>query len=263
MTLDPAASADGRHLVVRRGATVRLYTAEGERLAEAELPAPEGHVAFAGGRLLDVAGAVVTTFALPKLTRVSTLELPAPAPLLAITGRHLLLAARPAWVVHVGVEAVTYAPLRLDLPIDWAVGIDDEKVIIHGGRGTEVWSAITRRPEHKLKITVPEIVAHGVATQRSNLWLATRRAELLIMRVSDGKASRLPLPTPVTRAVGHPQSSWVVADLGEETYGINLVTGQCDRMPAAPGGVRALIARGTSAIVAQVTDEELELWEIG
>ena len=273
MILHAAASADGRHLAVRRGAAVTLRSLEpgaiGDRVAEAPLPADDGALAFVAGRLVDVAPAghrtLVTALSLPKLGGAQTIEVPGSTRLVGAGPRHLLLGGGPVAHVVLGHQQLGFAPMRVPGTIDWAVGLGEAQFLVGGSRGVEVWDAAARRPASKLHLTLPPGVrAVGLASQRANLWVTTGRAELLVIRVSDGKTTRLPLPAPPEAPYGHPESSWIVAELAGAPTAINLITGASEALPTATGQVRAIAPRGAGALLVQVgADGAIDVWELG
>lgn len=269
-----AVSPDGRLIAVRRGTVLSLHAIDpaagtpGAVVAEASATG-DGVLVFASACLLEIGGEAttrITPYSVPKLARRPTIEVAAATRVVAETGRHVLLAAPDqAFVVAAQGETVGYAPVRVAAAVAWAAGIGEDQFLVSSSRGVEVWEAGARRPLHKVRLALPaQPRAVGVATQRTNLWLATARPELVVVRISDGKPSRVPLPAVPEAPVGHPGSSWLVADLDGAPHAINLVTAACEALPAAATAARAIAPRGSGALYAQVAASgELELWELG
>jgi hypothetical protein len=274
MTVHCAVSLDGRHLAIRRGDSVAIHAIGadapelGALIAETGLPATDGTLAFLGGVVVDAAvgdgRTVMTAISFPKIKKTSV-ELPVEVRVLADTGRYLLCAGPDVGrVVQVQGEALAYAPLRIATPLHWAVGLPDDEFLIASGRGVEVWGAVDRLPRRKLKLTVPRgLLAIGLASARNNVWMVTASPEVTVIRLSDGKTVRIPLPGVPVKPVGHPASSWLVADIDGAPHAINLVTWARETLPAGPALARAITPRGSGAVLAQIgATGGLELWEL-
>jgi hypothetical protein len=263
---DLAFSGDGRYLAVRRGRRIALHDLndpDATPLA-GEGAGDDGTVAFASTFLVDLSGAEVATLAIPKMTR-RRLTLPSECRLVAQSGRYLLLAsAETTYVVTIGAMS-SFAELRVPAVTRWAAGFDEDRFLIQSSRGLEVWGADSRRPDQRVALPLPlDPVAIGVASQFVNLWIATARNELAVVRISDGKTRRISLPGPPTRMVGHPVSSWVVAEIDGAPYAVNVTTATCEPLPSGAAVARAIAPRGMAGVVAQLdANGTLDTWEIG
>lgn len=260
-------STDGKWLAVRRGAEVTVHGAALELLGRTQI-VEGGTLLLVGGDLVDVVVAgdrtLITTLALPKLGVRGTIELPGAAtPRATAPGCALLARDRDALVLRVTGGKPAWAPVLGVVAPPWAVGLDDDTFLVQGPRDVEVWDGKTRRAVRRVHFDLPRTVsAAGVAGGGVHLWLADERPQLTFVRISDGKPGAVALPARPERAFGHLHSSWVVADLAGAAHAINLVTGALTPLACQAGTARALIPRGTGAVVTEVVGDEVMLWDL-
>src|SRR5262249_18028695 len=220
------------HLAMLRGAELTLHTIDPLAVVgRITIPGPvaeDPHLVFVNRQVL-VHGQVgehthLTLLHVPKLTLVSQLELETNTRLLAAThGSALLDRGGSGVVVTCTPTATAVAPLRVEVAIERAVGLENPEFLTWSARGTEVWAAVERRPTARLDLVLPEdITAIGLAGQQRHVWVTTARRDLQACRLSDGRTIPISLPGTPMDVTSHPVSSWLVADLDGAPHAINI-----------------------------------------
>jgi hypothetical protein len=256
------ASLDGARIAVIRDGEVQLCATDSlEIVARAPAPGHERAVAFCGRDVLvqsvDGARTLLTVLSTPKLAVLAQIEVDGATRLLATSNRYALVERDPsAFIVHCTPETAAFAPLLTPAAFTWAIGLDTPRFMTWGDRGGEVWDAPSRRPTARIGLEVPhDALAIGVAGQHRWLWVLTAARTLQAVRISDGRAATLS-SGPVDHPVGHPVTSWLVADLGGAPAALNVVL-RTSQPVQLPEGARLVIpnpATPADAFVVVVAD---------
>jgi hypothetical protein len=210
----------------------------------------------------------VTLHQPPYLDAVARLDLEAPAKLAAITGPRLLLTAADGTqplVVRAAGRALSAQKLDPGSPIELAVGLERNQILLALHKKLEVWDAVSGRPLLRPQLALPP-APRTVGAAQGHLW-ATRPGsdEVFIYRLSDGRPFRHYVGGAVQDVVSHPASPVIVLVTPR-----GLVRLQCfahsllvvDGSPWTPGTPLALLVNGEDVSLIGMADGSAEPWRV-
>jgi hypothetical protein len=206
-----AAARDGRKVVLLAGGAA-------PPVGQLELETDDADVALVGppGVLAVLSrgdAPRVTLHQPPYLDGVARLDLEGPAKLAAITGPRLLLTAADGTqpvVVRAAGRALSAQKLDPGSPIELAVGLERNQLLLALHKKLEVWDAVSGRPMLRPQLALPP-PPRTVGAAYGHLW-ATRPGsdEVLVYRLSDGRPFRHHVGAVVQDVVCHPASPVIV-----------------------------------------------------
>ena len=133
--------------------------------------------------------------------------------LAAVSGQRLVLLSTD----HKKVQIVrgagrSLAPQTVDPrgPVEFAVGLERNQVLLGLLRKLEVWDAVSGRPLLRLQLQLPP-PPRTVGAAQGHLWVTRPGSdEVFIYRLSDGRPFRHYVGAPVEDVICHPSSPVVV-----------------------------------------------------
>lgn len=205
-----AAARDGNRIVLFGGGAP-------PPVSRLELATDECDIALVGPpNVLAVVSrtpARVTLYEPPYLEAVAALDLAAPARLLTTIGQRLVLLdadGRNLVIVRTQGRALSVQKVDPGSPVEFAVGLERNQVLLALHKKLEVWDAVSGRPVLRPQLALPP-APRIVGAAQGHLW-ATRPSsdEVFVYRLSDGRPFRHRLGAPVESVVSHPASPLVV-----------------------------------------------------
>lgn len=265
-----AASTDGLHVAIARDHELSLYTVEPFlEIARAPLaPSSTRSVAFVGRQVLVHDTTRLAVYSMPqRLARTAQLDLDRPAHLLATSAQYALLATPDVTMIATCTsDGTALAPTRTPIVTERAVGLDGGRFLIWGNKGTaEIWAANTKLPTARVALALPpSAIDAGVTAKHRSVWVALANGDLIISRLSDGKATLATLPKKPHDIAWHPASAWLVAELEGVPFAINSVLRSMQRLEVPPGRPRTLAPSvGSHAYVIVDEGAEIARYEVG
>lgn len=192
-----AASPDGQWVAARRGEVVSLLAGgAGAPVGKVDAGTDDVDVAFLGDMLVVVVRNVaprVMLYQVPSLEVVGRHDLAAPMRIVATTAARIVLGApesKKLVIVRVAQDTLAAQTVDLDGPLDFAVGLDRDQLLVGVQRKLEVWDALAGRPVTRMQLALPP-PPRTVGAAQGHVWV-TRPAsdDLLVYRLSDGRAFR-------------------------------------------------------------------------
>jgi hypothetical protein len=158
-------------------------------------------------------GARVALHPPPQLDRAATLELEQPMRIAAITGPRVALAGtanRRVVIMRAAGRALSSMTLELAGPLEFAVGLERNQLLLGLPRGLEVWDAAACRPLLRPRLALPP-PPRRVGSAAGHLWaIRPGSDELLIYRLSDGRPSQHHVGAPILDVISHAASPLLV-----------------------------------------------------
>ncbi|HEY4239747.1 MAG TPA: hypothetical protein VGM88_08025 [Kofleriaceae bacterium] len=278
-----AASADGQAIAIRRGKQLALLDAKGEVVARTELDADDVDLAFVGPPTSLVTltrftnTARVTLYQPPSLDVLASVDLPGERPqhIAAVSGPRLAVTAPETRegqrtegkvIAFVRVAGKTLAPHAIDAggPIEFAVGLERNQMLMGLVRKLEVWDIQTLRPQLRLSLQLPP-APRMVGAAQGHLWAVRGGGdEVILYRLSDGRPFRHSIGAAIEQVVSHPGSPVIVVVTPE---GLGRV--QCFahalavlETPWKPGTPLAILGSGEDATLIGLPEDSDVPWRI-
>lgn len=265
-----AASTDGAHVAIVRDGELSLYTVEPfAEIARTQIaPHADRAVAFVGRQVLVHDRTRLAVYSIPqRLARTAQLELDQPMQLLATSGPYALLATKTGTMIATCTsEGTALAPTRTPVVVERGVGLDGGRFLIWGNHGhAEIWAANTKLPVARVALELPpNTIDAGATAKHRSVWVALANGDLIVARLSDGKATLATLPKPPQRITGHPASAWLVMDIEGEPRAINSVLHMIQPLAIPAGRPRTLAPSvGSHAYVIVDEGHEVRRYEVG
>ena len=248
-----ATSLDGKWLVVRDGRQVRW---------------PGGEITVADNAVLAFAGppatlavASATELALyqpPSIEPIARLD---PAKVVAVTGpRFVVEAGGKLGLVRIAARAVSTHVMPAGDPIDFAVGLDRNLVLIGQPRGLTVWDASIPRPVAKVSLALPP-PPFTTGAAAGHVWALAR--ELFVYRRSDGRPFQYTVG-PVTAICSHIASPVIVTASDRVLHRVHCHAHSVTAIdtPYAPGQPLAQLVEGETVTLLGLPDGASEPWRV-
>jgi hypothetical protein len=265
-----AASTDGLHVAIARDHELSLYTVEPFlEIARTQLaPSTDRVVAFVGRQVLVHETTRLAVYSMQqRLARTANLELDRPYRLVATSAQYALLATPDATMIATCTsDGTALAPTRTPVITERAVGLDGGRFLIWGKQGTaEIWAANTKLPTARIALDLPpSTIDAGATAKHRSVWLALANGDLIVSRLSDGKATLATLPKGPQHITWHPASAWLVAEVEGVPYAINSVLRSMQQL-AIPAGRPRTVAPSVGSHAYVIVDEGSEIgrYEVG
>ena len=242
-----AAARDGKTVVLLAGGAA-------PPVGQLELPNDDCDIALVGPpNVLAVVSrhpARVTLHEPPYLEAVASLDLEVPARLAATIGPRLVLVdaeGKNVLVVRTQGRALSVQKIDPGSPIELAVGLERNQVLLALLKKLEVWDAVSGRPLLRPQLALPP-PPRTVGAAQGHLW-ATRpnSDEVFVYRLSDGRPFRHQVGAPVERVVCHPASPLIVLVTARGLVRLHCFAHSLllvDGAPYTPGTPLALLVDG-------------------
>jgi hypothetical protein len=264
-------SADAQWVCARDGRKVVLL-ANGAlpAVGQLELESDDAELVLLGppNVLAVVTPTRVTLHQPPYLDQVAHLDLEQPSRLAAVTGPRLVLTSNDGThvtIVRAAGRALSVQNIEPGTPVEFAVGLERNQVLLGLMRKLEVWDAVSGRPLLRPQLALPP-APRTVGAAQGHLW-ATRSGsdEVFVYRLSDGRPFRHFVGASVQAVVCHPASPVVVLETPR-----GLVRMHCfahslllvDRAPWTPGTPLALMVQGEDVSLIGMPDPGGEPWRV-
>ncbi|MCW5808920.1 MAG: hypothetical protein KIT31_41595, partial [Deltaproteobacteria bacterium] len=213
------ASPDGLWLAIRAGRMLELFAATGGTtpVARIELERDDVDLTFVGTPSSLVAvfhdPPRLVLFSPPQLETVARLDLPAPAKLVASTGSRLALVSpdgKQLTVARATGKGLAAAPLDPGSPVEVAVGLEKNQLLLALYKKLQVWDAVSGRPQLNLALQLPP-PPRLVGAAQGHLWaVRTGTDEVIVYRLSDGRPFKHRVHRTIEDVVSHPSSPLLV-----------------------------------------------------
>ncbi|MBV8762288.1 MAG: hypothetical protein JO257_33665 [Deltaproteobacteria bacterium] len=242
-----AAARDGKTVVLLAGGAA-------PPVGQLELPTDDCDIALVGPptvlAVVSRTPARVTLYEPPYLEAVASLDLEAPARLVATIGPRLVLVdadAKQLIVVRTQGRALSMQKIDPGNPIELAVGLERNQVLLVLPKKLEVWDGVSGRPLLRPQLALPP-PPRTVGAAQGHLW-ATRpnSDEVFVYRLSDGRPFRHYVGAPVESVVSHPASPLIVLVTPRGLVRLHCFAHSLllvDGAPYTPGTPLALLVHG-------------------
>jgi hypothetical protein len=268
-------SPDGQWVAARTGRRVTLLAAgTGPAVAHLDLAHDDVDLGFVGPPAVLVtvtrdAGATrVALHPPPELTGAAPLELDGAACLAAITGPRFALttAGRHAvTVVRAAGHALATQVLEVGMPVEFAVGLERNQLLLGLSRKLEVWDAASGRALLRPQFQLPP-APRMVGAAAGHLW-ATKVGQdaIYVYRLSDGRPFRNLIGAPVLDVICHPASPLIVAVTPRGLVRVNcyahsvLVLAEAN---ATPDAAYALLVAGDDVSLLGLGEGDDQPWQL-
>lgn len=209
-----AAAADGRALVSLRGGRATVFDAVTlEVTATGAVAEDAAAAALFGAHLVIAHGDRLSVLELPGLTEVSTTTVPGLGALGGVAGERLILPLDGAVALaRIGSDGIALEQLAVAGAIEDALALDGERALVFAGGALQIVSVVSHRTLTRVSARVPAAPRLcGVAATHRMVWVArVDDSELTLLRLSDGRTFGYRAAAPITGALGHPLSPWLV-----------------------------------------------------
>jgi hypothetical protein len=266
---------DAQWAAVRRDRVLSLVSYGGEAtqaVGRVELPGDDVDLAFVGPPtvLAMVAREPEPRLVLhqpPYLDAVARLDLDAPLRIAAITGPRLVLVApdgKRAQIVRAAGRALAAHPIEPTSPIELAVGLDRNQILVVMTKKLEVWDAVSARPMLRMAMQLPP-PPRAIGAAAGHVW-ATRIGadEVILYRLSDGRPFRHFAGAPIDDVISHPASPFIVLATQRGLVRLHCFAHSVTMIedaPWTPGAPLAQLVVGDAASLVGLGDGELP-WRI-
>jgi hypothetical protein len=246
---------DAQWAAARDGKTVVLFAGgAAPPVGQLALPFDDCDIALVGPpNVLAVVSrepARVTVYEPPYLEAVASVELEAPHRLAATIGSRLVLvdaSGKSLAVVRTQGRAVSVQKIDPGSPVEFAVGLERNQVLLALHKKLEVWDGVSGRPLLRPQLALPP-PPRTVGAAQGHLW-ATRpnSDEVFVYRLSDGRPFRHHVGAPIEAVVCHPASPLIVLVTPRGLVRLHCFAHsllRVDGAPYAPGTPLALLVQG-------------------
>ncbi|HEY1554471.1 MAG TPA: hypothetical protein VGF94_06520 [Kofleriaceae bacterium] len=275
MTRALATSPDGQWAALRDGRELVLFAAGAPpEVARTELASDDVDLALVGPPAALVAiereagRARVVLYEPPSLEAAARIELDQPVQLAAITGPRLVLVAPGAQklaIVRAAPRGLALQTVDVGSPIELAVGLEKNQVLLGLLKKLEVWDAATGRPMLRPNFPLPP-PPRELGTAAGHLWaIQPGHEDVFVYRLSDGRPFRHYVGAPIEGVVCHRASPVLVlvtkrglVRLHCYAHSLSLV----DDAPWQPGMPLALLVNGEDVALIGLADGAREPWRV-
>jgi hypothetical protein len=268
-----ASSPDGQWVAIRKGDEILLLAGgAGPPAGRVFIGTDDADVLFVGPPAMVVVvvrnvAPRVMLYQPPGLEVVARHDLDAPMRVAAITGPRIALASpdsKKLVIVRVAATALSAQTIDLDAPLDFAVGLDKNQLLLSMQRKLEVWDAATGRPVLRMQLQLPP-PPRTVGAAQGHLWV-TRPAtdDIIIYRLSDGRPFRHIVGAPPVDVVASPASPIVIVGTQKGLVRVHCFAHSVTAIdaPWVPGTPIAQLAVGDDVSLLGLGDDEADPWRV-
>lgn len=261
-----AAARDGRKVVLLAGGAAPA-------VGQLELASDDCDIALVGPpTMLAVVSrepARVTLYEPPYLEAVTHLDLDVPARLAAIAGPRLVLISPDGshvTIVRTQGRALSVQKIDPGSPVEFAVGLERNQVLLALLKKLEVWDAVSGRPVLRPQLALPP-PPRTVGSAQGHLW-ATRPDgdEVFVYRLSDGRPFRHYVGAPIEAVISHPASPLIVLVTARGLVRLHCFAHSLlvvDGTPWTPGTPLALLGAGEDVVLIGMPADGGQPWRVG
>jgi hypothetical protein len=210
----------------------------------------------------------VTLYEPPYLEAVTHLDLEAPLRLAAVAGpRLVLVSADASQVTLVRTQGRALGMQKIDpgSPVEFAVGLERNQVLLALLKKLEVWDAVSGRPLLRPQLALPP-APRTVGAAQGHLWaMGANRDEVFIYRLSDGRPFRHHAGSPIEAVISHPASPLIVLATQRGLIRLHCFAHSLlvvDGAPWTPGTPLALTVAGDDISLVGWPSDAAEPWRI-
>lgn len=242
-----AAARDGKNVVLLAGGAA-------PPVGQLALPFDDCDIALVGPpNVLAVVSrepARVTVYEPPYLEAIASVDLETPHRLATTIGSRLVLvdaSGKSLVVVRTQGRAVSVQRIDPGSPVEFAVGLERNQVLLALHKKLEVWDGVSGRPLLRPQLALPP-PPRTVGAAQGHLW-ATRpnSDEVFVYRLSDGRPFRHHVGAPIESVVCHPASPLIVLVTPRGLVRLHCFAHsllRVDGAPYTPGAPLALLVQG-------------------
>lgn len=213
-------SPDGQWAAIRRGREISLLAAgAGPPTAQIELETDNADLIIVGppnvlvvitrGPGLDR----VVLYQPPSLDAVARLDLDQAMALTAVTGSRIVLIAedkKTLTVVRIAGRALSAHPIDPQSPIEFAVGLERNQILLSLLKKLEAWDAVSCRPLRRMQVALPP-APRTIGPAHGHLWaIKPDRDAIWVIRMSDGRPFSHQVGAPIDEVIYHPGSPLLI-----------------------------------------------------
>ncbi len=267
------ASPDGQWVAVRRGEVISLLAGgAGQPVGKVDVGTDDVDVAFVGSPAMLVVvvrnvAPRVMLYQVPSLEVIGRHDLPASMRIVALTAARIVLGApesKKLVIMRVAASTLGAQNVDLDGPLDFAVGLDKNQLLVGVQRKLEVWDAMTGRPVLRMQLQLPP-PPRTVGAAQGHVWVTRPSADdLIIYRLSDGRPFRHVVGGPPTDVVASHASPVIVVGTARHLVRVHCFAHSVTVLeaPWSPGTPIAQLAVGEDISVLGLADNDLEPWRV-
>jgi hypothetical protein len=213
-------SPDGQWAAIRRGREVSLLAGgAGPPTAQLELETEDADLIIVGPPSVLVAITRgpgldrVVLYQPPYLDAVARLDLDQAMALTAVTGSRIVLIAadrKTLTVVRIAGRALSAHPIDPQSPIEFAVGLERNQILLSLLKKLEAWDAVSCRPLRRMQVALPP-APRTIGPAHGHLWaIKPDRDAIWVIRMSDGRPFAHAIGAPIDEVIYHPGSPLLI-----------------------------------------------------
>lgn len=215
-----ATSPDGQWAAVRRGRELSLLAGgTGPATARIELESDDADLLFVGPPSVLAAvtrgadGPRLVLYQPPYLEAVARLDLEQPMRIAGVTGPRIVLLApdgKAITIVRVVGRGLSSQSLDPGSPVEFAVGLERNQVLLSLLRKLEAWDAVSGRPVLRMQLALPP-PPRTVGPAHGHVWALRRGGgDIVVYRLSDGRPFHHKVGEPIDEVIYHPASPLLI-----------------------------------------------------
>ncbi|MEZ4404711.1 MAG: hypothetical protein R3B06_32125 [Kofleriaceae bacterium] len=227
MTALCGAATDGRTAVsIQGGRAVLLDGASLDVLATGAVVDDAVALALTPTHLVALGGGVVTVYELPGFDAVATALVAGATGLAGVLGDRLLVTGAGAVTVLRLPTATVGDELAAAAAIDGVVPLDGERVLVMAGADVATVSVVSRRLLGRLqaRLPAPPRLVGATAGRRLVYVAQPGSADLLLLRLSDGRTLSYRAATTIQAIYAHPDAPWLAVATSRGLERVHAVT---------------------------------------
>jgi hypothetical protein len=268
-----ASSPDGQWVAIRRGDAISLLAGgAAPEVGTVDVGTGDVDVTFVGppAMLVVVVRNVaprVMLYSPPKLEVVARHDLDVPMRIIAVSGPRVVLHApdsKKLVIVRATATALAAQTIELDGPLDFAVGLEKNQLLLSIQKKLEVWDAATGRPVLRVQLQLPP-PPRTVGAAQGHIWI-TRPAtdDIIIYRLSDGRPFRHIVGAPTVDVVASPASPIIIVGTMRHLVRVHCFAHSVTVIdaPWAPGTPIAQLAVGDDISLLGLAEGQPEPWRV-
>jgi hypothetical protein len=203
----------------------------------------------------------------PNLEVVARVDLDVPMRVVAVSGPRIVLApheGKKLVFVRVAQASLSTQTVELDGPLDFAVGLEKNQVLVSVQRKLEVWDASTGRAVLRMQLALPP-PPRTVGTAQGHVWVTRPNTDdVIVYRLSDGRPFRHLIGSPAVDVVSNPQSPILVVGTVRHLIRLHCFAHSLTVLdaPWIPGVPIAQLAVGEDVSLLGLADDLEEPWRL-
>jgi hypothetical protein len=190
-----------------------------------------------------------------------------PMRIIAVTGPRVVLHApdsKKLVIVRVSASALAAQTIELDGPLDFAVGLEKNQLLLSIQKKLEVWDATTGRPVLRVQLQLPP-PPRTVGAAQGHIWITRPAADdIIIYRLSDGRPFRHLIGAPPVDVVASPASPIIIVGTTRHLIRLHCFAHSVTVIdaPWTPGTPIAQLAVGEDISLLGLGEGDAEPWRV-